>query len=330
MESTELQQRFFNIVKNMLPPHISMVDKIAEVLNLSYDSVYRRIRGEKPITLNEIKVLCDHFGLSLDQVLQLNSEAVVFQAPGINQDDIAFVDYLKGILEQFKYFNSFKTNELLYLCKDLPLWHFYTFSEIGAFKTFCWIKTIHNHPDYRHKSFSLNDHMFTDCFNLGQKIMEEYCKIPSVELWNLESMNSSINQISYYKDADLFEKDEDFERVVDSMDKMIDYFQNMAEAGVKFMPGSSDLMHKASFQLYVNEVVLGNNTILAELDGSKNCFITYNVMSYLITKDARFTKATFQSFHTLLSRSTIISGTGEKYRNNFFRKLRNKVAELRA
>ena len=328
MESSELQQAFFITVKNSLPAHISMVDKIAEVLNISYDSVYRRIRGEKPISFAELKRLCEHFHISLDQVLQLQSDTVVFHAPGIN-GKTEFIEYISGILAQLKFFNSFGKKEMMYLCKDLPIWHFYTYPEIGAFKTFCWIKTIQNHPDLKNKSFSLEHFSFDDCNKIGQQILAEYCKVPSIELWNGESLNSSLLQVKYYKDADLFDSEEDFQSVLDSMDRMLDHFQRQAEAGIKFMPGTTELSHKATFQLYVNEVILGNNTILVELDDNKHCFINYNVLNYLMTKDKRFTEAAYQSFHTLVSRSTMISGTGEKYRNKFFRDLREKVRALR-
>ena len=107
MESNELQQAFFSTVKNSIPPHLSMVDEIADLLKLSYDSVYRRVRGEKPITMAELKILCEHFHISLDHVLQLKTDSVVFQAPNINKENEEFIDYLHGMLKQLRYFNSF-------------------------------------------------------------------------------------------------------------------------------------------------------------------------------------------------------------------------------
>ncbi len=46
MKETDLQKELFISIKNALPFHISLVDTIADLLNISYDSVYRRIRGE--------------------------------------------------------------------------------------------------------------------------------------------------------------------------------------------------------------------------------------------------------------------------------------------
>ncbi len=70
---------------------------------------------------------------------------------------------------------------------------------------------------------------------------------------------------------------------------MLDHLQHQAEAGKKFMPLATELSFKEPYYLYVNEVVLGNNTIMVELDGKHHTFINYNVFGYLMTKDLRFT-----------------------------------------
>lgn len=95
------------------------------------------------------------------------------------------------------------------------------------------------------------------------------------------------------------------------------------------MPGSSDVAYKAPVQLYINEVVIGNNTILAEVNDTKIAFIPYNVFSYLVTRDARFNKSAFHNFQTLVSRSTLVSGTGEKERNRLFRLLKERIQNLK-
>jgi hypothetical protein len=55
-----------------------MVDEVADLLNISNDSAYRRIRGEKPIALEEMQKLATHFKISLDQFLHLNSDSFIF------------------------------------------------------------------------------------------------------------------------------------------------------------------------------------------------------------------------------------------------------------
>jgi len=73
-----------------------------------------------------------------------------------------------------------------------------------------------------------------------------------------------------------------------------------------------------------------HNTILLNLDGRKTSMISYSVFNYLITQDERFSAKAFETFNTLLSRSTLVSESGEKDRSRFFNKLRDKVNELRS
>ncbi len=329
MKNNEIQQQLFNILKENLPPHLSLVDELGALLGLSADSVYRRIRGEKPIDLIELKKICDHYHLSLDQLLQLQNESVLFDAPGMNGTSSDFTDYMKAMLRQFTYFNSFKNRELFYLCKDAPIWYFYLFPELAAFKTFFWSKTINNQPELSNQSFSYSEYPYEECFAIGQQVLEEHNKISSVELWNLESIHSTINQIAYYRDAGNFKTRDDLDRVIHSFHQWLDHLKLQAEKGVKFMPGAAAVSHKAPIQVYVNELILGNNTMVIKLDETSLSMITYSVFYYLFTKDPRFSGRVMDSFDTLLSRSTLISKTGEKDRNRFFNSLREKVNALK-
>lgn len=329
MTETDLQKELFVSIKNSLPSHISLVDALADLLSLSYDSVYRRIRGEKPISLNELKILCEHFHLSLDQVLQYKNDSVVFNAPGINGSSSDFREYLKGVLQQLKYFNSFAKREMFYQCKDAPIFYFYLFPEIGAFKTFCWLKSILNNPDYQDKTFSLDEFPFEECNQLGQEILKQYCILPCTEVWNFESLNSSLNLLQYYRDAGLFKNQKEFRIVLQSFEKLLNHLQEQAQLGAKFMPTGPDMTHKAQVKFYLNEVILFSNTFLLNLDGELISIINYNVLDYMLTKDKRFSKKISDGFKTLINSSTLISGTGEKERNKFFRIQREKILQLK-
>lgn len=329
MDTKQLQQELFKHLKDSLPPHISLTDELCTLLNLSADSVYRRIRGEKPITLDELKMICEHYHVSLDQLLQLKNDSVLFEAPGISKDNVPFIDYMNGMLQQFRYFNSFKQAGIHYLCKDAPFWYFYLFPAMASFKTFFWAKTINNEPALADRSYSLKEFPFDDCFAIGKQILELHCKLNTVELWNLESIHSSINQIAYYRDAGIFKYREDLLAVVDAFIRMLDHLQAQAAKGVKFMPGTPDTAYKGKIDFYVNELILGSNTILLALDDQRISMVTYNVFSYLITRDQRFAEKAFDTFNILLSRSALISRSGEKERNRFFNTLRDKVNELR-
>src|SRR6186713_1364104 len=79
MEATELQQIFFTHLKSALPAHVSIADELCDLLGISADSAYRRLRGEKPLTLYEMKLICEKYHMSVDQLLQLQNDSILLQ-----------------------------------------------------------------------------------------------------------------------------------------------------------------------------------------------------------------------------------------------------------
>jgi hypothetical protein len=329
MTDLDLQRELFNYIKTAVPPHIAMVDAVADLLNISHDSVYRRIRGEKQITLDELKLLCEHFHISLDQAIQLKTDSVVFIDYEANGANTNFAQYLQGLLEQLQHISQFENKELLYLAKDITVFHFFLSEELTAFKSFFFEKSILNNPAFERKTFSLKHFDAKPYFYLGKQILDIYNSFDSVELWNYESINSTILQIEYYRDAGIFESAEDMNSVVNACDTMLEHLQKQVEKGRKFGLGETDISYKAPLKFYINELILGNNSIIAELNGNKIAFINHVVLKYISTTDKRFTQKLFDNFHNLLSRSTLISGTGERDRNKFFKVLRERVMTLK-
>ena len=325
MEQPGVQQVFFQHIRNNLPAHLSFVDEIAELLDISNDSAYRRIRGEKAVSFDELRILCSHFKISLDQLLYLNSESVIFSGRYADHSNFSFEDYLtKNILGQLEFMNSFEKKELLYLNKDIPIFHFFNFHELAAFKFFFWMKTILQYPMFGSSLFSANEFM-DSLEKVGKKIVEEYNKLPSQEIWNIESINSTIHQIEYYKDTRVFASSEDIIRLYDALEATINHIEKQAEVGWKFTLDGKTSSPKSSYKVFVNEFILGDNTLIALLNDTKIAYINHSVINVLWTKDTAFAEHTYQHFQNIIRRSSLISDVGEKERNRFFNGMREKI-----
>ena len=67
MDAPELDQiTFLNRLKVLIPPNDSLVPVLADLLENSPDSIYRRMRAETALTFEEIKLICNHFKISFD------------------------------------------------------------------------------------------------------------------------------------------------------------------------------------------------------------------------------------------------------------------------
>lgn len=325
MESkTPLQQLLFQQIKSLLPSNLSLVDVIAELLSLSNDSAYRRIRSETPLTIDETAILISHFKLSLDQLCKKDVESFLFSGRLANASDHLFERWMENTLQQLQFMNSFKNKHLYYLAKDIPLMQQFLIPELMAFKSFFWRKSILHYDDLRGKKFSLQE---IDPFHLelAGKIITAYNQLPSTDIWNIESINSTIRQIEFYRSANAFETADDLSRLYASVFRLIDHIERQAEAGVKFDIGGKPQPDAASFHLFNNELILGDNTVLAVLNNTKLTFLNHSVINFISTRDERFNAHIFDAFQNIIQKSTQLSAVGEKERTRFFIRIRNKI-----
>jgi hypothetical protein len=186
-----------------------------------------------------------------------------------------------------------------------------------------------NDSAFANQNFSLQKFNADKFFELGQQIIIEYNKIPCSELWNYESINSTVLQIQYYKDAGIFESVDDLNKVVNSCHDMLNHLQQQVEKGHKFLPGDKQADYGQAVKMYINEIILGNNSILVETDETKTAIINHIVLKYISTTDAKFVSRAFANFNNLVSRSMLISETGEKERVKFFKALHEKIEGCR-
>ena len=325
MNTTALQVRFFQYLKTKLPEGASLAEEIAAALDISTDSAYRRIRGEKPVAFEELHTLCTRYRLSLDTLLNLQADTIAFVGKFVDPVSFRFDEYLAAVGQQVKYMASFKEREMYYLCKDIPLFHHYHYKELAAFKYFFWHKTLLQTPEFASKKIQLSQYP-DEIFQLGRKALDTYNQINSYEIWNIESLTSTLRQVEYYQDSKIFHSKEDLLLVYDALDKLFIHLEAQADMGYKFDSGDPDRKRLSSFQLYFNEVVSGDNSILAVLDTAKICFVTHSAINFMVTRDIAFCDNMYSYYHNLMRKSTLISSVSERERSRFFKLLRKRIA----
>jgi hypothetical protein len=320
------QEFLFQRIKEILPPHASLVDTVAALLHVSNDSAYRRIRGETPLVLDEARELCQHFKLSLDQVLHVQGGGVLFQNYRINLKNYSYEKYLSELTKQVEYIGSFIHKEVIYLTKDVPLFHSFYYAPLIAFRYFFWMKTIIKHPDFQNQKFDLS-FLSPDIEKLSLDLSRAYTKIPSAEIWNTECINSPISQIEFYKDSGHFNSSSDIKQIYESLEATLLHLKNQVEYGSKFMPEENPENKKTNFSFFYNRIMLGDNTVLVVTDRVKSVFLNYDVLNYMVTRDENFANPFYEDMNILMKKSTLISQTSEKQRNIFFGIMLKKITD---
>lgn len=324
----EIQKLLFQQIRENLPEHLSLVDEISELLNISYDSAYRRIRGDKSLSVDELEKLSKQFGLSIDSLFNIQSDNVIFKHMPIVPPDMGVKQWLRRVLADMRRIHDSKGNEIIYAAKDPPVFHYFQFPEIGAFKMFFWEKTLFQFPQHREKKFSLN-YLDDEIREVGEQILATSLKIPTTEIWNEDTFNITFKQIENYWVSGLFESNEDIHVLCEKMHLWISHIKKQAELGFKFYYGAEPIGVEDSYKFYENEVVLNDNTIFVKTNNFTATYLTYNVLSILLTTDPRFCTGVENYLKGILKESVLISSVNAKERNRFFNRMLNKIEQFR-
>jgi len=316
-EVVKIQREIFQKIKAQLSPNLSLVFEIANLLKLSHDSAYRRIRGENPLSLKELFTLKERFNISLDQFCGSGSNSINFGCSPIDAKKFELSDLLDKIYYDLREIYTAKDCEIIYAAKDPPLFHYFQLPEIAAFKIFFWEKTLFQFPEYNGKMFNLSD-VPSETYQKGQKVLTLGTKIPTIEIWNEYTFRIMLSQIEYYWVSGFFANKDDLFNLLDKTEKWIHHIQTEAEYGFKFLYGGNPEGVENTFKLYSNEVVLNDNTILVKSNNKYNVYLTYNVLSVLQTSNQKFCAELDNYFKSIIKKSNLISLTGAKERNRFF------------
>ena len=326
MESNELQQQFFTHLKKQLSPHLSLAEEVADLLNISTDSAYRRIRGEKPISFDELQKLCKHFQVSLDQMLNIHSNSIIFYGQLADAATFDFKNYLSTWYQNLHWISSAKNKMFYYEAKDIPPHHYYQFKTLSSFKFFFWMRTVLSYDKYLKLSFEEFE-ADNDLHQTGMEILKLYNKLPSAEIWTYETINSMLRQIEYFEAAGILKKRETAHILYDEVGQLVSHVEEQAACGEKFLYGEKPAGVENNFRLFFNEISTGHNTGLAETDNALTVYLNHGIMNYIITRDNRFCEYTKKSLENTMRKSTLISSVSEKERTRFFKVLHQKVEE---
>jgi len=310
-----IQTTFLEEVKKRLPSNRSFVDELAEILSISKDSAYRRIRGETVLSLDEAKKLCDHSGVSIDSLFSPTSKAVPFvdNAAG---GAITLEEWLGSILK-----NLSVTTNLIFAARDIPLFHYLHKPELAAFKMFFWQKTVIGNPQFQKLVFE-PDIIPKEMLHLADRIWAKYATIQSVEIWSAEALDNTLKQIQFYEECGFFKHRGQVARLCDELLDLLAVIQTEASEARK-TDGNS-------FNLYHNEALTMDNQVYARTRETQLTYINYNTTGLLVTRHLGFCEKMHQYMTSLIKHSTLISGTAEKERIKLFSRLTRRVLDLKS
>ena len=324
METNNVQVLLFQHIKTLLSPQLSVVDEIAGVLEISTDSAYRRIRGEKPISFDDLQKLCTRYHISVDRFLNLKTNGFLFSG-NLGQTAVNFVDaYLNNMMQQFEYMRTHDHRHIYFLPNDIPPFLYFQIPELAAFSFFYYKKSLLHFEEMNNQKFSVKN-IDAGQAKMGIKVQRSFNQIASTEIWGIDTVNSILRHIAFYSDTNVFESKDDIVFLYDKLQVLMKHLEKQAELGLKFNIGELPDKNAASYHMYHNDLISGDNCALAEIGDKKITYINHNLINFMYTRDEDFNNYTLDTFQNAIRKSTQISLIGEKARAKFFAGIRKKI-----
>jgi hypothetical protein len=312
---------FYEFLQQKIAAKQCSLESLTQLLHISEATMRRKLHAESAFTLDEVYILQAQFGFSLDafspnknstQKVFTTKEFALFPTP------IETVkNYVQQLLTDFTQLGSLGAPHLYYAAKDLPLFCFFSSDLLTSFKLYFWYITIF---DAQEKKLNFSTTWLPKpVLETANKLYTIYNHIPSTEIWNKETIQSTLHQIEYCLAIGYLQA-ADAKSLLKELHLFIDRLEEKAEQSCK--------TPSAAFTLYLNEILLLDNTVLFTIGSHKLFYLPYQTLNFVSTTDAQFTQKTFEWFHKQIAKSSLLSGEGQKARVQLMNHYRKEIDSL--
>lgn len=315
------QKYLFEYIKNISRNRVNIVDDISTLLNISNDAAYRRIRGEKQLSLDELVKISQYYNLSIDSILNSNFNDIRFTyIPLLEDFHENYLIYLNRLRNQLSDVAKQEKKKIYFAAGDIPIFHLCKYPSLKAFKSYTWVQQLGgNITKYQKNNFFDEKYI-----QLYQDIYSLYRGIDSYEIWTFETLDSYLKLIKYYAEIDCFENPHDGLELCDDLLNLVDDIKAIGETEY-----DSDVTVKGRTHLFLSEIDLDNKFVYVETDKYKLTFITLFSLNNMKITHEIFCDETEKWFKSITNKSMLISGFSQKQFLIFIKELKNKIEHTR-
>jgi len=318
------QENFLYNLTGQFSSRQAMVEAVANLLNLSKDAVYRRLRGATVLSTNEFHDICIAYDL---RPFQRQSD-VSFTYNRTNRDIRSPADYLLQLTEHLDVIQRMNVKELYIANPGLPFFHEMLHPRLFAFKLYVYGSTCWDFPGWRDLKFSLDlidDKVLQQARSIGRFAY----RIPGKELWTMGMLHATIDQIEFMEMSGRFANPDEANLLLNDLRATIDHLEYMARHGRKFLPGEDPDRSTIPFEPAHNELANNDNLVVVSSPASSLVFVAFITPNFLVTDDEAVHQLAADWLENVIEQSTSLGAGAGKYRSWYFRRLQDQITAAR-
>jgi len=319
-ELDDLNEIIVNTVLKNIPKNIKPVFYLMELLKISRESVYRRLRKDIPFSVDELTKLASTLNFSLDEIIEGSNKERIFFDLGLQKSGSSGDSFSEMLQLYSVYINNLSqsknSNIFLALNCIFPL---YTvcFQNIFKFQYLKWI--VGTQEDFKNTFSNLT--IPEELSVLRKKVSEEIKMLcDSTFILTPNICLSIIKDIQYYYQRKLISKD-DLEILKKELLQFINAAENVAKTG-RFEGGNSQM------DFYISIPYINSNTVYFEYDDVSEVHYWIYPNSPIMVKNSTVSNIHKQWLLSLKKSSTLITQSNEILQVDFFDTQRKLIGKL--
>ncbi len=299
----DIQAEFFNTIKSLLPEYQNLAQTISEVLDISLNESYKKIKGLSQLNLAQIEALCCFFNISFTySPNHLNTVTFSYKTVG---EGYTISNYLDSLLADLNVLKQVPQKHVTITTEDIPLFYLFKYPDLACFKLFFWQNSFSTiSPVY------IENELKETLIEKTRTINEIFLQLPSTEIWSKNSIHNTIEQVRYIWEAGIIEDKAILSAILTQLISCLE------DINAQAMTGKKNSTSEHVFNWYSCDNV-GSIVYLVEIEKRIICYNRFNTFDYQKTDDLKYCTSVKLWADNLVRRSTGFSGQGEKYRNKY-------------
>lgn len=310
-----------------LPENLTLNQALIKTLGINKDAASRRISGKTPFTYDEVCTLSKTYSVNLLPAQSSQYSNVVFGYTSFKskaiEDSKHFFQTISNLLYKL---NTHEHKQLYHVAPEVPVYHYYNYPRLLNFKLFYWGKYLLNDAYYVKRTFS-EATIDANITEHAKKAYEQYCLIPSVEIWNAQTTQTVLTQIQFCIETGDFANKNEVLLVLDEFSTLLQRIKQMAEENNKAFDFETKI--HVPFQFYKMGVNINTTSILAEMDNQKMVLQPFNSINLMTTTQPDFCEENLQWIQNMQSKSSLLSGAGIIERQRYFNLVTKQINEFK-
>lgn len=316
----KLIDEMIDAMRSHLPKEKSLANYLADMLCISKEAVYRRLRNEVPFTFYEIALISKNLHISVDKIIGNSvSDGAIFDLKFLDSPDPLenYYRILSGYLKLFIYVKNDPLSESSTASNVVPFTLYSSYEYLSKFRICRWMYQCGklNIPSY------LSDIYVPDKLAEMHKALNHEVKQVgnTCFIWDSSVFVSFVKEIKYFAQLNLISEN-DVVCLKTELHLLLNELEQMAICG-EFPNGNK-------LSIYLSGINFEAIYTLIEKPGFQTCLFRVYSINSMDTQDPKICEAQKVWIQSLKRHSALITQCNEMERLTFFNQQRKYVDML--